>query len=212
LGKVKEFIEKLNRETGKGYRLLSEAEWEYAAKAGTTTDTYVGDLEILGERNAPILDTIGYYIGNSGVQYPGRDCSGWRERQYEYQDPDASVLKRISICGTHPVGSKQANAFGLYDMVGNVWEYTQDCYHENYDGAPVDGSAWVKPAEGAIWSSVDGVETDICSEAKRVLRGGSWRNKAWNMRSSFRETFHSAKPKTREDTFGFRLAISASEL
>jgi formylglycine-generating enzyme required for sulfatase activity len=184
-GDVKEFIEKLNTKTGKGYRLLSEAEWEYATKAGTTTDTYAGDLDIKGRSNAPILDAISYYGGNSGVNYSGStDCSGWLERQHA-----------SNLCGTHPVGSKQANAFGLYDMIGNVWEYTQDCYHDNYNGAPVDGSAWV---------------TDSCSDSDRVVRGGSWSRVPWVMRSSFRETISDSDSESYY--IGFRLAISSSEL
>jgi len=101
-----------------GGRLPSEAEWEYAARAGTTTKYYCGD-------DPTCLDGIAWYNGNS-------------------EDTP------------HPVGTKAANDFGLYDMLGNVWEWNADCYHENYDGAPTDGSAW--DAEQCLY---------------RVLRGGS---------------------------------------
>jgi formylglycine-generating enzyme required for sulfatase activity len=190
---IRTFIYTLNNlssETGKNYRLLSEAEWEYAAKAGTTTDTYAGDLDIKGDikgepstsRNAPILDAISYYGGNSGVSYVGGDeCGNWNsEKQYASE-----------FCGTHHVGGKQPNAFGLYDMLGNVAEWTEDCYNESYNGAPVDGSAWL---------------TGDCST--RVTRGGSWRSFAKNVRSSSRSN---APDDERSNQIGFRLAISTSE-
>ena len=106
----------LSRKTGKQYRLLSEAEWEYAARAGTRTRYSFGDE-----------------ITPSDANY------GWNTRK------------------TQPVGSYEANGFGLYDMHGNVWEWVQDCQNGSYAGAPMDGSAW---------------ERGDCS--RRVWRGGSW--------------------------------------
>jgi formylglycine-generating enzyme required for sulfatase activity len=123
---AKEFIQKLNAKTGKQYRLPSEAEWEYACRAG-------GHQKYCGSDN---VDSVAWYGSEFG--------------------------------NTHPVAEKQANTFGLYDMSGNVWEWVEDSYHDNYNGAPTDGSAW----QG------DG--------AKRVLRGGSWTNNANDSRSSFR--------------------------
>jgi formylglycine-generating enzyme required for sulfatase activity len=115
------YVAWLSKMTGQPYRLLTEAEWEYAARAGTTTAYYWGGE--IGKGNA--------------------NCNGcgseWDNRQ------------------TSPVGSFKPNAFGLYDMAGNVWQWVQDCYHDNYNGAPTDGSAWI---------SAD------CS--RRVLRGDSW--------------------------------------
>ena len=103
---AQQYVAWLSKMTGKPYRLLTEAEWEYAARAGTTTAYYWGDE--IGKGNA--------------------NCNGcgsqWDNRQ------------------TSPVGSFKPNAFGLYDMAGNVWQWVQDCYHDNYDGAPTDGSAW----------------------------------------------------------------------
>lgn len=125
------FINKLN-ERGDGfiYRLPSEAEWEYACRAGTTGD-YAGDL-----------NDMAWYLDNSEK-------------------------------GTHPVGLKKPNAFGLYDMHGNVWEWCQDTYHQNYKGAPTDGSAWVGGGE----------------PNSRVLRGGSWLYDATLLRSAYRYGF-----------------------
>ncbi|MFL6208344.1 MAG: SUMF1/EgtB/PvdO family nonheme iron enzyme [Pyrinomonadaceae bacterium] len=122
------FITQLNAQNdGHTYRLPTEAEWEYAARAGTTGN-YGGEL-----------DAMAWYVNNSEGK-------------------------------THPVGSKQPNAFGLYDMHGNVWEWVQDWYHESYAGAPTDGSAWLSGGE----------------QKHRVLRGGSWIYVASNLRSSFR--------------------------
>jgi formylglycine-generating enzyme required for sulfatase activity len=117
--------------TGKPYRLLSEAEWEYAARAGTTTSRYWGDSANF-----------------------------------------ACKFARVSRCGTYgtaPVGQYKPNAAGLYDMMGNVWEWVEDCWDDSYTGAPIDGSA---RASGQ------------CKQ--RVLRGGSFYNKPQNMRSASR--------------------------
>jgi formylglycine-generating enzyme required for sulfatase activity len=115
------YVAWLSRITGKEYRLLSEAEYEYAARAGTQTVYPWGDD-----------------IGNGNAYCTGCDT--------QWEGPR-----------TAPVGSFAANGFGLYDMVGNVWEWTQDCYHNSYNGAPVDGTAWT---------------FDNC--LLRVVRGGSW--------------------------------------
>ena len=115
------YVAWLSRLTGKTYRLLTEAEWEYAARAGTTTVYYWGDE-----------------IGNGNA-----NCRGC--------DSDRENMNLAT-----PVGSFKPNAFGLYDMAGNVWQWVEDCYHNNYDGAPQDGSAW------------------LAGDCKyRVVRGGS---------------------------------------
>jgi formylglycine-generating enzyme required for sulfatase activity len=120
------------------YRLLTEAEWEYACRAGTQTALYNGDLVIVGLNNAPALDPIAWYGGNSGVEYPGGQSAG-----------------------THPIGRKMANAYGLHDMLGNVWEWCQDYYADPYPSSPQ-----VDP-EGGLFNPF--------ALNARVLRGGSWR-------------------------------------
>ena len=105
---VQRYVAWFSKMTGRPYRLLSEAEWEYAARAGTTTAYSWGGA--IDENNA--------------------NCKGcgsqWDDRQ------------------TAPVGSFAPNAFGLYDMRnGNVWEWVEDCFHDNYEGAPKDGSPWI---------------------------------------------------------------------
>ena len=143
------FIQKLNDKAGKQYRLPSEAEWEYACRAG-------GSHRYCGGDNP---DSVSWYgglatpAGNSGKT-------------------------------TNPVATKQANAFGLHDMSGNVWEWVEDSYHDNYTGAPTDGSAW--QGEGSL----------------HVPRGGSW---SFLQRAAKRGGSESTY---RFGTIGFRLAKS----
>ncbi|GEM_PF-4004828 len=144
---AQEFIKKLNEKEGTDkYRLPSEAEWEYAARAGTTTRYSFGDDESK-------LGDYAWYGANSGSK-------------------------------THEVGQKKSNPWGLYDMHGNVWEWVQDKWHSNYNGAPTDGSAWER----------DG--------SNRVDRGGGWSGSARSCRSAGRD-FYDADYRT--DSFGFRL-------
>src|SRR4029077_15432546 len=130
---AQQYVAWFSKMTGRPYRLLTEAEWEYAARGGSTTAYFWGDD--IGKENA--------------------NCSGcgsqWDNRQ------------------TSPVGSFNPNAFDLYDMAGNVWQWVQDCYHGNYDAAPTDGSAW---------------PIDDCSQ--HVVRGGSWCYLPQNIRSAGR--------------------------
>jgi formylglycine-generating enzyme required for sulfatase activity len=173
------FINALNgRIPGLGLSLPSEAQWEYACRAGTATATYAGALDIVGRNNAPVLDAIAWYGGNSGEGFDlerGHDSRPWPEKQY-----------RHTKAGTRPVGLKRPNQWGLHDMLGNVWEWCLDHWHDTYDGAPADGSAWLEARESA---------------ALRVLRGGSWNDEARDVRSSYRDRNN---PANCNDYLGFR--------
>jgi formylglycine-generating enzyme required for sulfatase activity len=162
---AQEFIRRLNaRGDGYTYRLPSEAEWEYACRAGTTGD-YAGNL-----------DSMGWYWENSG----DARLSG----EWNYDRLKANNDR------THPVGQKQPNAWGLYDMHGNVWEWCEDIGHENYNGAPSDGSTWMSGGDSN----------------RRVLRGGSWDNVAVLLRSANRLRL---SPVNRNYNHGLRLVAVA---
>ena len=156
------YVEWLSRKTGKGYRLLSESEWEYVARGGTGTSRYWGEGESGQCRYANGADeTSGdFRIGKTS-------CDDGHAR-------------------TSPVGSYVANGYGLRDVLGNVWEWVEDCWNKSYRGAPTDGSAW---------------ESGECG--RRVLRGGSWYDWPRNLRSAVRGRSTSG---VRSVSGGFRVA------
>lgn len=177
------FIKRLNR-TLRGFesRLPTDAEWERACRAGTTTATWVGDLTLRGKNDAPELDAIAWYGGNSGVNFDldnGYNSIDWPEKQHPH-----------TRAGTHPVGRLQANPYGLHDMLGNVYEWCQDAakgWGEPYAYAP-------KPSENPAPSD---------QGSSRVRRGGSWDSSAKSVRAAYR---HAYPRVSRSVYLGFRLA------
>jgi formylglycine-generating enzyme required for sulfatase activity len=174
------FLQALNdrlAEADGRFQLPSEAQWEYACRAGTQTALYSGPIEILGDANAPALDAIAWYGGNSSV---GFELENGRERTFlsEMQYPEGKA-------GTHPVKGKQPNAWGLYDMLGNVWEWCADGKRDYDDQWQVDPLGPSRPG------------------ADRVIRGGSWGDDARDCRSAYRNW---SVPEVRGDDLGFRCA------
>ncbi|MFM5928029.1 MAG: formylglycine-generating enzyme family protein [Dolichospermum sp.] len=158
-----EFCARLSNHTKKPYRLPSEAQWEYACRAGTTTPFYFGD-----RITTELANYCGYYAYGDGT------TGGYQGE-------------------TTKVGSfKIANAFGLHDMHGNVWEWCQDNWHDNYIDAPTDGSVWT------------GLSTGLSNDMK-VLRGGSWWHYPEHCRSAYR-TYSVADFNS--NNIGFRVVCS----
>ena len=148
------YAEWLSKHTRKNYRLPSEAEWEYAARAGTDTAYWWGDE--IGKNHA--------------------NCTGCGS-EWDFKQ-------------TAPVGSFPSNKFGLYDTAGNVWEWVEDCWHDNYQGAPTDGSVWPGGDCG-----------------RRVLRGGSWGYNQDDARCAYR---YNLDPGLRYGNNGFRVVCCVS--
>ncbi|MEM8716793.1 MAG: SUMF1/EgtB/PvdO family nonheme iron enzyme [Cyanobacteria bacterium P01_A01_bin.3] len=159
---VKEFCERLSATTGCTYRLPSEAEWEYACRAGTTTPFHFGETI-----TTDLANYNGFFRFASGPR-------GESRRQ------------------TTPVGSfGVANGFGLYDMHGNVWEWCEDVWHENYEGVPLGGSPWIEGGDSS----------------RRVLRGGYWDSFPGNCRSAARSRLVA---DNRGSNVGFRVVCSSA--
>ena len=156
-----EFCDRLAERTSRPYRLPSEAEWEYACRAGTKTPFAFGR-------------TLSPEIAN------------YRATSTYNDGPEGEYLRKTTPVNYFDI----ANGFGLVDMHGNVWEWCQDHWHDSYEGAPEDGSAWLSEDEGA----------------RRILRGGSWFDYPWSCRSAYR---FNDRLGYRTYNIGFRLVCSA---
>jgi formylglycine-generating enzyme len=160
------YVAWLSAKTRHVYRLPTEAEWEYAARAGTTTARYGSDnpADLCRYSNVGDLDYSQQYPADSGVNRACRDGYAF----------------------TSPVGSFPPNQFGLYDMLGNVMDWNEDCWNADYSGAPTDGTAW---------------QSGDCG--RRVVRGGSWDADLSVVRSANRRGIATSKRAT---SLGFRMA------
>ena len=166
---AKAYVGWLSRKTGKEYRLLSESEWEYVARAGTTGPFHTGSTITPEQAN---------YDGRYRYPPPGPRCV----LGDECFDDEKGLYRDATL----PVGSFSPNAFGLYDVHGNVWEWVEDCWNESYRGAPADGSAW---------------ESGDCG--LRVFRGGTYFSRPEHVRSAVRGP---EPPGNRGYDVGFRVA------
>jgi formylglycine-generating enzyme required for sulfatase activity len=198
-----EFCRRLSARTGKNYTLPSEAQWEYACRAGTTTPFHFGD-------------TISTELANyGGVHAYGDGPAG----KYREQTTD--------------VASFPASPWGLHDMHGNVWEWCLDDWHDSYEGAPQDGSAWAageerlgKSSAAAPGSTIPGpaarpagaastpasatstsVSASVAADQRKVKRGGSWFNEPHNCRSAYRSSY---PPGSRSHGVGFRVCLTSN--
>lgn len=161
---VQGYVQWLSKRSGKPYRLASEAEWEYAARAGSSAVRHWGDGDIEGCRFA------------NGADQTAKRKFNWGLPLFACDDGYAH---------TAPAGTYRANAFGLHDMLGNVWEWTEDCWNESYRGAPTTGSAW---SDGDCF--------------RRVVRGGAWLNDPAYLRSANRDW---NRTSIRNKHLGFRV-------
>jgi len=163
-----EFCDRLTAHTKRVYRLPSEAEWEYACRAGTNTPFHFGET---------IMTDLANYRGTDNEEYKWSGSYG--------RGPKGIYRQETTVVGSFEV----ANTFGLYDMHGNVWEWCADHWHENYEGAPTDGSAWIEAG-------------DDNDNRFRLLRGGSWFNIPGGCRCAYRD---GSLPGIRDDKLGFRV-------
>lgn len=161
-----DFCERLSEKSDHRVRLPSEAEWEYACRGGSQTDFFFGPWGPFPDETAVLQEARHVLVDFAWFDYNSGDR-------------------------THPVGLKQPNPWGFYDMIGNVWEWCADVWHSDYDGGPNDGSHWLDNA---------------ARQPRRCQRGGAWDMDAFRCRSSYRSWDHKEGATNR---FGFRIATEA---
>jgi formylglycine-generating enzyme required for sulfatase activity len=214
------YCKQMSQKTGRSVRLPSEAEWEYACRAGSTTPFHLPKISDPTDEQRrktaeliPSLSSDEYAVREKATRdliALGSDVLPLLDK---VKTNDAEVQSRLGVVKsailpkpdlkrvawfygnsnekTHPVGEKEPNAFNLHDMHGNVWEWVEDDWHDNYTGAPADESAWVETPRGG----------------GRVLRGGSWHYFPWFCRSAYRGR---GIPEYQDGDVGFRVVWLSS--
>ena len=176
-----EFCSRLAAHKKRQYRLPSEAEWEYACRAGTTTPFHFGET---------ITTDVANYDGTDDEEHKWSGSYG--------RGPKGIYRKETTVVGSFEV----ANAFGLYDMHGNVWEWCLDDWHDNYEGAPIDGSAWFDKNNDNLYQK----------QGNAVLRGGSWFDNPTDCRSASRNDNYWAERAYLHNSIGFRVVCAVGRI
>ncbi len=177
-----EFCARLSNYTGRKYRLPSEAEWEYACRAGTTTPFCFGET---------LTRELANYDYDNAYEFAQGDVT---VQKLIKGSPEILKVLLLRLGGTTPIGKfYAANSFGFYDMHGNVREWCEDTWHDSYEGAPTDGSAWI-----------DNDNDNLL----RLLRGGSWDLDPVNCRSAYR---YSNSPDHDNIVIGFRVVCGPAQ-
>ena len=179
-----EFCDRLSRKTGREYRLPTEAEWEYACRAGTKTPFHFGET---------ITTDLANYRGTDNEELDWKGSYG--------AGPKGEYREKTTDVGYFQV----ANNFGLYDMHGNVWEWCEDDWHNNYEGAPQSGKAWLEDKNISLILQKESEELSEKSITK-LIRGGSLYRLPRYCRSASRTDYYAIK---RDFAIGFRLACSS---
>ncbi len=185
---LQEFLIRINGLVpGLNLSLPSEAQWEYACRAGTQTALYTGPIEILGDRNAPALDPIAWYGGNSGQDFDladGENTTNWRDKQTDHV-----------MAGTRRVTLKRPNDWGLFDMLGNIWEWTREECEKTLTDI-------LETEDGAVLTTEDGEAIEAEKGVRQYyMKGGAWVTRARYVRAAYR------RPRSsdfRRNYLGFR--------
>ena len=189
------YVRWLSQETGQTYRLLTEAEWEYVARAGTRTARYWGqgfsDQCLHANGWDAVLDAA-FDVRLKPANDEDKEYSEFMNRIIPFRNENQAVDCDDGYAWTSPVGVYGANAFGLHDMLGNAWEAVQDCWNDSYVGAPSNGKSW---------------ESGNCS--RRVLRGGSWVYGPGFLRAALRGGYD--YPRSNIDGFRIARTLTGSE-
>jgi formylglycine-generating enzyme required for sulfatase activity len=191
---AKSFCRELSKKTGLAFELPSEAKWEYACRAGTTTPFYFGATISAQLANYNDETTYGEWISGKYRSETIRELPNYNPEIARYEGISGKYCQ-----GTSDVGMFPPNAFGLYDLHGNVWEWCEDVRYGGYEGAPTDGTAWDRSNFSPYSGDRDG---EIC-----MIRGGGWQSKPDRCRSAASDEYRYCE---RRSDIGFRVVLIPS--